>query len=214
MAKAGGQRAATIGRPNPSNAGIAWTVDASATLSLTVGMGAKEQATDPNARRYEVNREMARFYTQSLIRFLATKGLMPPAATAARLTGIDDKAIEIAAKWSFPWQRIMGQARPYYRRFEVALWIDDNLCGLSVGRSSRGPDNVTIHFLERAAEDNPFMGFFSQIALDTADRYAKLIGRQRVKLKNPNPALVPKYQSLGFSVAETRKGNTYYDRQV
>ncbi|SRR6266446_3454656 len=155
-------------------------------------MGAKEQAADSNARRYEMHRETARHVTEALIGFLATKKLMPPEAAICRLTEIDDQAIAVAVNWGFPWLKIMGQTRPYFRRFEVALWCKGNLYGLAVGRSSRGQDNVTIHFLERASGNNPFASYFAQIALDAADRYAKLISRQRVKIKNPALGVIPR----------------------
>jgi hypothetical protein len=177
-------------------------------------MGAKEQAADPNARRYEIYRETARGLTAALIRLAASNGpaarrvLMPPEAAFASLSEIDDRALAAAAGWHFPWRRIVGQARPYFRRFELALWYRNDLYGLAVGRASRGPDNVTIHFLERASGNNPFAGYFAQIVVDSADRYAKLLGRQRVKLKNPVPGVVPIYRALGFSVAESSKGNT------
>ena len=183
-------------------------------------MGAKEQAADPNARRYEIYRETARNFTEVIIQMAASNSplprriLMPPEAAFATLSEIDDRALAAAGGWHFPWRRIVGQARPYFRRFELALWYRNDLYGLAVGRASRGPDNVTIHFLERASGNNPFAGYFAQITADSADRYAKLLGRQMVKLKNPVPGAVPKYQALGFSVAETIKGNTYYSRQV
>lgn len=169
---------------------------------------------DPDARRYEINREAARHHTELLIRFLSGKQLMPAVAATSVLAGITDDAISMADGWTFPWRRIMGQNRPYFRRFELALWEGGTLWGLAVGRSSRGPDNVTIHFLERAPGDNPFTGYFAQIALDAADRYAKLIMRQRVKLKNPALGILPKYEALGFSLAEPIKNNTYYARKV
>jgi hypothetical protein len=179
-------------------------------------MGALEQAADSNARRYEIHRETARHFTEEKVSFLARYDLMPREASICRLTAIDDAAIEAAAKWEdpFPWKRILGQTRPYYRRFELALWVTGNLYGLAVGRASRGPDNVTVHYLERAPTDNPFRGYFTQIVVDVADNYAKLIVRQRVKLKNPVAGVIPTYQAMNFSIAETIRGNIYYARQV
>jgi hypothetical protein len=177
-------------------------------------MGAKEQAADINARRYEIHRESARHATEAIMGFLAPRGLMPPEAAICRLTEIDDQATAAASSWEFQWRKIMGQTRPYYRRFEVALWCKGTLYGLAVGRASRGPDNVTVHFLERASGNNPFAGYFAQIALDATDKYAKLISRQRVKLKNPVSGIIPRYEALGFSIAESIKNNTYYARKV
>lgn len=139
---------------------------------------------------------------------------MPAEAAACGLLGIDDAAIAAAVNWRFPWRRIVGQTRPYFRRFELALWHNGNLYGLAIGRASKGPDNVTVHFLERAPGDNPFAGYFIRIAMDAADNYAKLLGRQRVKLKNPVPGAIPAYERVGFLVAEIYKGNTYWARYV
>ncbi|KRR21926.1 hypothetical protein [Bradyrhizobium retamae] len=185
-----------------------------ATYGYLFGMGALEQAADPDARRYEIQREAARHFAELKAAELVKYRLMPPEAAICSLRAIDDAAIAAAASWEFQWRRIMGQTRPFFRRFEAALWCNGNLYGLVVGRASRGPDNVTVHYLERAANDNPFAGFFAQIAVDAADNYAKLIGRQRVKLKNPVAGVIPTYQAMNFSIAETIKGNIYYARQV
>jgi hypothetical protein len=47
-----------------------------------------------------------------------------------------------------------------------------------------------------------------------AASYAKLIGRQRVKLKNPVSFMLPKYRFTGFSVDKTIRNATYWARQV
>lgn len=185
-----------------------------ATYGYVFDMGALEQAADPDARRYEILRETARHFAEIKAAELVKYRLMPPEAALCRLRDIDDAAIAAAATWYFPWKRIMGQTRPYFRRFEAALWCGGNLYGLVAGRASRGPDNITVHFLERASSDNPFAGYFARIAFDAADNYAKLIGRQRVKLKNPVAGVIPTYQAMNFSIAETIKGNIYYARQV
>jgi hypothetical protein len=127
---------------------------------------------------------------------------------------ISDAATADAADWNFPWRRIVGQTRPYLRRFEVAFWTEGRLLALAVGRVSRGNDNVTIHYLERAKDNNPLATNVAALVVDMAENYAKLLGKQRVKLKNPNPALTAKYEALGFSLAETYRGATYYERKV
>jgi len=62
-------------------------------------MGALEQAADPDARRYEINREQARHFAEVKARVLVRYGLMPREADICRLTAIDDAAIAAAAKW-------------------------------------------------------------------------------------------------------------------
>lgn len=134
-----------------------------------------------------------------------------------RLTAIDDVALDaIDAQWAgpeFPWRRICGQTRPYVRRFETAIWIGNNLEGLCIGRASRGGDNVTVHFLERK-RGSQIKGYVAAISFDAADAYAVLIGQRRVKLKNPAQGALPLYGTLGFTLAETYRQSTYYERIV
>ena len=165
-------------------------------------------------QKYEGFREVARERTRDTLweRILPAK--LPIELYAFDFTSISDAALKEAEGWNFRWRRIVGQTRPYLRRFEVAVWKDGRLLGLAVGRASRGPDNVTIHYLERSRADNPLATHFAMIALDATDNYAKIISRQRVKLKNPAPGVIKKYQALGFSLAETYRGATYYERRV
>jgi hypothetical protein len=52
------------------------------------------------------------------------------------------------------------------------------------------------------------------IVLDAADNYGKILCSQWVRIKNPVPGVIPKYESLGFSLAGTYRGATYYERRV
>lgn len=176
-------------------------------------------ANDPKEREYEGYRQAAREMTESDIFDRAEGGdFTSNALLGMRLTSIDDTTLDaISEQWGtseFPWRQICGQARPFIRRFEVAIWIGDELEGLCTGRASRGDDNVTIHFLERSPDPSYLKGYIAEIATDAAEAYAFVIGRRRVKLKNPVPGALPVYQTLGFTLAETYRRNTYYERLV
>ena len=163
--------------------------------------------------RYEGYRQAARDVT---IEDLGSLGLSQDVGDI-RLSGIN--ALELAhwASWKtrhFDWGAITADFYPYLDRFEVAIWQGDRLLALSIGRPSKGSDSVIIHFLERCWEDNPLKGWASLIITDVADNYARVLEKQYVKLKNPIPEAIPKYQSIGFSLANSPNRNTYYSRQV
>jgi hypothetical protein len=158
--------------------------------------------------KYEGYRTAARQRTH------VTLGVRLSGLDGLDLTAITDAALLESENWEFPWRRIVGQTRPYLRRFEIAIWVQGHLLALGIGRTSRGPDNVTIHYLERSRLENPIAGYVSIIVVDAADNYAKILGRQRVKLKEPSDKLVPKYEALGFSLAETYRGVKYWARRV
>jgi hypothetical protein len=136
-----------------------------------------------------------------------------------RLTAIDDDCLDILeSTWpdpEFNWRVIDTHfKRNDTDRFEVAIWSGEQLCGVASGRASNGPDNVTIHFVERLMQDNPLRGRIALLATETADRYAKILQKQRVKLKDPFPDAIVVYQRLRFVLAEPIGQTTYYAREV
>lgn len=166
------------------------------------------------ARKYEAYREEARELTQATMYNLAMNLECPIEAARMDLINITPPALDEAAGWELPWGQIVGQARPYLRRFTLAIWFEGRLYGLAVGRASRGKENVTIHYVERRSGQNPFAGWVAMIVSDVADNYGKILGSQWVKIRNPVAGAIPKYESLGFSLAGTYRGATYYQRRV
>lgn len=73
-----------------------------------------------------------------------------------RLTPIDADALDAQSRWpasplhsaNFPWREVMEGARRCPRRFEAAIWVEQDLCGLCWGTPSRGRHNVTLKLLE------------------------------------------------------------------
>jgi hypothetical protein len=171
------------------------------------------------AERYEGYRGVARETTHETLAELAATGEFPEHAFAGlRFAPIDDDAVSAAVPgWGlrdFPWREIVWQARPYVRRFEVAIWRYDDLQGLCVGRASEGREHVTIHYLERRWRHNPYEGWVAQIVADIADNYGKILGSQWLRIRNPEPGAIRRYEGLGFSLAKTIMGNTYYRRRI
>jgi hypothetical protein len=167
-----------------------------------------------SARRYEARREEARAHTQNMMYNLAMNLECPLEAARIDLISINHHALEEADGWELPWRQIVGQLTPYLRRFEVAIWFEGHLYGLGIGRASRGKKFVCVHYLERRPGENPFAGWISLMVLDAAENYGKILGSQCVRIRNPRQGVVRKYESLGFSLAETYRGATYYERRV
>ena len=132
---------------------------------------------------------------------------------------IDERALEAYAatnaNWQFDW---LEWYRHFWRndpdRFDIAIWQNGELCGLAAGRPSTGNDNVTIYVLERRRDCLRLKGWIAQIVTDVAEAYAKVLGKQRVKLKDPVQEAIPTYERLGFEVAESIKSIKYYARRV
>jgi hypothetical protein len=118
-------------------------------------------------------------------------------------------------KKEYPWDSLWRDFRPYIDRFEVAIWANGQVCGLALGRPSRGNQNVTIHFVERdMGANNPFGGLVIPVVADVANFYAKALGKELVKVKDPVFGAIPAYLKVGF-VPAARIGRTeYLERKV
>lgn len=175
--------------------------------------------TDEKERQYNGYRKAAYQIAVTNAADLAVEGVIAlDILIKLRITAIDDAALTaLSRQWGtshFAWPRICGQNRPYVKRFEAAIWIGDGLEGLCMGRPSRGNDNVTLRFLERRPTPSLLKGFVAEIALDAAEAYAGILGKRRLKLKDPVAGAIPLYEALGFTFSETDHGVVYYERGV
>ena len=96
----------------------------------------------------------------------------------------------------------------------MALWFEGRLYALAVGRASRRKHNVTVHFLEREYDNNPFAEFVTLVVLDVADNFGKIIGAETVRIRDPVDGMIGRYERLGFALAQTLRGSTYYERRI
>jgi hypothetical protein len=146
-------------------------------------------------------------------------GDLAPLAEGLEFVPIDDRAMAAydatAPSWQYEWPEWY---RHFWRndpdRFDVAIWHNRELCGLAAGRPSKGNDNVTIHVLERRRDHLRLKGWIAQIVTDVAEAYAKVLGKQRVKLKDPVQEAIPTYRRLRFELAESIQSIRYYARRV
>lgn len=115
---------------------------------------------------------------------------------------------------NFPWPELAAKFRKCPRRFEVAVWHGDTLCGLCLGIPSRGMGSLTIRWLEGRPYAHPLRGYVALVALSLADQFADYLGNTWVRLKNPNSGAIPKYESLGFRAVKPIEGARYHAREV
>lgn len=142
------------------------------------------------------------------------------ANVSIRLGPLDEAAIQNwhgtwAKQSKFPWDRLWSDFRPYIDRFEVAIWADGQVCGLALGRPSGGNQNVTIHFIERnMGANNPFGGLVIRTVVDVATFYARALGKEWVKIKDPVPGAIRAYLEVGFVQAAKIGRIEYLERKA
>lgn len=121
-----------------------------------------------------------------------------------------------AAHGGFDWREAFSILRHKAERFDAAIWCNGLLCGLAIGKPSRGKRHVTVYLLEGARHTtNPLKGRVLAIILTLADEYAKALNAGHVRLMNPVPGMIQTYQALGYRYRpKTTKCPAHCEREV
>jgi hypothetical protein len=143
---------------------------------------------------------------ERIISELTTQGL---ASGSIRLADITDDAIAEHHSWptqpvgreiGWSWESERNRFRKHYaRRLEVAIWHNSHLCGLMLGKVSKGKLVVTINYMHGAVDDShPLRGRLGEIFIRCAELFAIAIDAQWLAIDQPIPALIEHYKSFGF----------------
>lgn len=102
--------------------------------------------------------------------------------------------------FSKTWEKIAMPLILDHDAFNLAIWqkVDDEqtLVGLAVGTPSHARTHLTVKWVERFLGYSPVAGRVLLIVLSCAEEYAKLLGSERVLVKDP---LVPQlYERYGY----------------
>lgn len=147
-----------------------------------------------------------------------------------RLTETDEVTITAwRAQWrgshpsgygNWDWERFLRRAWRRPSAFHVAVWSEDRLCGLGVGRlSKRRPaglrHTLSLHFMESAHDhQHPLRHAVAALVIAAADAYGRLAGASRLRLIQPLPGVVHYYEAFGFEVAREAGQSVYCERRI
>ncbi|HHL1850178.1 TPA: hypothetical protein ACQ283_005380, partial [Klebsiella pneumoniae] len=166
-------------------------------------------------RQCEIREKYLAIYKESfdeVITYLEKAGALEPGAL--RLTTIDDNAIRAwKSQWkgrsrkhahgAWDWQNLASKRARSCKRFDVAVWGEDVLCGLSVGKLTRGKKTVRMDYLEACPTAHPLEKRITMIVVAVALSVAKKVGAQHVAIFNPikdkEEKVLKHYQSYGFT---------------
>ena len=96
------------------------------------------------------------------------------------------------------------------RRFDVAIWSGDRLCGLALGRLSLRKQNLSICLLQGCPIDwHPLKGKILPIVADVGSMYGTAVGCEEFRFLQPLPGMIRIYGKLGFQLARTSRGVQY-----
>jgi hypothetical protein len=97
------------------------------------------------------------------------------------------------------WMKIQQEMSKVPNRFEVAIWNENILCALAIGKPSKGPTHNAIYILQSSPFQHPLEGKIITITIKTGMAYAKALGKQHLILVEPLKHLVKIYERHGFT---------------
>ena len=132
-----------------------------------------------------------------------------------RITDIDSVALGVweiswrgvhpsgAGGWN--WRSMLENVPRRAAVLPIAVWYEDDLCGLALGQASRRRVNgsrhtITLTYVERRPEppDVPLRGDIITIATTVAREYGLIIGGRHLRLRAPDRNLLQLYERYGF----------------
>jgi hypothetical protein len=127
---------------------------------------------------------------------------------------IDDLALSEAKKWedrlvSWDWGNYGQFKMSYPKRFELALWHNNNLTSLSLGRPTYNATGLRLDFMERNPDYSDIKVF--QITLAAMNVYADALGAKELRVMNPVNNEVKKYYET-FGLQYVAKGDYLFIR--
>ncbi len=127
-----------------------------------------------------------------------------------------DRSGELPDRGGWPWAGLVEHRRRNHPdRFELAIWHGGTLCGLALGKAAPSRAHLSVDYLEaNPSPAHPLKGRIVRIALDAADHYGALTGCRRLRLAEPDPALIPRYEAMGFTLVRPARGKPYLERKI
>ena len=100
-------------------------------------------------------------------------------------------------------------------RFELAVWSGTVLCGLAVGKLSRGRENLSVQLLEGSPDPHhPLKGITRFFLIETAQFYAVTMQCKWLYLIDPLEGAQRLYEDMGFVLARTSGKMIAYAKEL
>lgn len=144
--------------------------------------------------------------------------------SSIRLSGIDSDALQSSNSWldlecsrpraEWCWNEASKLYRKSYpKRFELSIWYDGKLCGLSYGRPSFAKSRMRIELIEGAPRAGNPLGprRVVPITIMNATAYAGVLGAKELRIMQPAKPLIGYYESLDFTYVESTGAEHFPD---
>lgn len=83
--------------------------------------------------------------------------------------------------------------------FDLAIWFDQELCGLCFANPNQSRQRVKIVRLEgNPAKNHPLKSLIASFTVTAVTHFAQIIGSRQIEIQEPVEGAIAIYQQLGF----------------
>ena len=157
--------------------------------------------------RYQLNRSKTRNIAN------ATLARLPPSSRLTKHTGIDIQGVRLEAidtaalnayhTWEsshFSWDDVVQWKAKELMYFDLAIWLDLELCGLCFANPNHSRMRMRVVRLEATpGGTHSLRGYIAPLALMAVEHYAQIVGSKTIEIQEPMQGAVPTYEKLGFA---------------
>ena len=154
------------------------------------------------------------FYHSLSLHIVETSGLQVEAHS------IEYSALEQTLDWDdrlyqWSWFDLKRKFRNIPARFELSIGVHGNVCGLAIGKPSRGRRHLSVYFLEgNPDKQHPLKGQVLPLLVEASLFYGFALGCTYLRLINPVTALHDRYRELCFEFGKEVNGRIYCERRL
>ncbi|MGL5103079.1 MAG: hypothetical protein ACRC6N_11220 [Plesiomonas sp.] len=127
-----------------------------------------------------------------------------------KLTTIDELTIQAWKKeWltqsprhkhgEWDWKKMVTKRIKRCKKFDLAIWGEGMLCGLTLGMVTKGSKTVRMDYLQACPSSHPLESKITEIAVSVAIAVGQRVGASHIAIFNPiNETVERHYMNLGF----------------
>jgi hypothetical protein len=147
-------------------------------------------------------RTLASLKTAQLQHELELVGQTDLDLSKVRFEAITVQALKVWEFWKdphFAWNEVIGWKASEPLALDLAIWFDEELCGLCFAIPNNSRQRIRIVRLEgRPGEDHPLKKRIAPLAILVVEQYAKIIGSRFIEVQEPLKGAISIYQQFGF----------------
>ncbi|MGE8187184.1 hypothetical protein [Pseudomonas sp. NPDC086278] len=120
-----------------------------------------------------------------------------------RFEPINAQALDACERWEdshFLWSEIIGWKAKEPWSLDIAIWFEEELCGLCFANPNNSRQRIRIVRLEGSPrEAHPLKNRIAALAISAIEHYALIIGSRFIDVQEPLEGAIPIYKRLDFN---------------